>query len=274
MVVKKKKRTNKMNNLSGGEWLKKSFTIWSHLKKDEQERKLKHPALFPSSLVDELIKIYTKRKSEKILDPFMGAGSTIIASINNDLHSIGIDLSKEYCEKTENRISELTNDLFFNKKKFKKPLIINDDAMNLLKYVKPKSIDLVVTSPPYWNILNQKRTADMKEIRTYSTSKKDLGNIDDYGTFLSQLKKVFTNVYKVLKPNKRCISIVMDIRKKDKFYSLHEDQTKIMREIGFELEEYVIWNRINEYNNCRPLGYPFVYRFNKVHEFICIYWKR
>ena len=62
MVVKKKKRTNKMNNLSGSEWLKKSFTIWSHLKKDEQERKLKHPALFPSSLVDELIKIYTKRK--------------------------------------------------------------------------------------------------------------------------------------------------------------------------------------------------------------------
>ena len=44
--------------------------------------------------------------------------------------------------------------------------------------------------------------------------------------------------------------------------------------IGFELEEYVLWNRVHEYNNCRPLGYPFVYRFNKVHEYICIYWKR
>ena len=74
--------------------------------------------------------------------------------------------------------------------------------------------------------------------------------------------------------NRRCISIVMDIRKKDKFYPLHEDQTRIMGEIGFELEEYVIWNRQIDYNNMKTLGYPYVFRFNKVHEFICIYWKR
>ena len=92
--------------------------------------------------------------------------------------------------------------------------------------------------------------------------------------FLEELKKVFSGVYKTLKPNKRCISIVGDIRKKDKFYPLHEDQTRIMKEIGFELEEYVIWNRAHEYNNMKTLGYPYVFRFNKVHEFICIYWKR
>jgi hypothetical protein len=66
----------------------------------------------------------------------------------------------------------------------------------------------------------------------------------------------------------------MDIRKKDKFFPLHEDQSRIMREIGFELEEYVIWDRQAEYNNMKTLGYPWVFRFNKVHEYICIYWKR
>ena len=43
---------------------------------------------------------------------------------------------------------------------------------------------------------------------------------------------------------------------------------------GFELEEFVIWDRQHEYNNMKTLGYPWVFRFNKVHEFICIYWKR
>ena len=112
----------------------------------------------------------------------------------------------------------------------------------MIKYVKKESVDLAITSPPYWNILNQKRTADFKEIRTYSKSKKDLGNIEDYEKFLESLKQVFSKVYDSLKFNKRCISVVMDIRKKDKFFPLHEDQTRIMKEIGFELEEYVIWD--------------------------------
>ena len=91
---------------------------------------------------------------------------------------------------------------------------------------------------------------------------------------ISFLKNIFKETYKALKMNRRCISVVMDIRKKDKFFPLHVDQTRIMKEIGFELEEYVIWNRQSDYNNMKTLGYPYVFRFNKVHEFICIYWKR
>ena len=47
-----------------------------------------------------------------------------------------------------------------------------------------------------------------------------------------------------------------------------------MKEIGFELDEYVIWDRQRDYNNMKTLGYPYVYRFNRVHEFICIYQKK
>jgi DNA modification methylase len=136
------------------------------------------------------------------------------------------------------------------------------------------SVDLVVTSPPYWDILNQKRTADGKIIRNYSSDTEDLGNIPNYEEFLANLKNVYTEVFKVMKPGARCIAVVMDIRKKDKFYPLHEDQSRIMREIGFELDEYVIWDRQRDYNNMKTLGYPYVYRFNRIHEFICIYLKR
>jgi len=263
----------KMNNLTGREWLQESFSIWRGIKKTTEERQTKHPALFPQKLPEKLINLYTKKNGELILDPFMGIGSTLMGSLNSNVNSIGIDLNKSYVSLAKKRVKKLQKELFDNKKKYQ-PKIICADSKNLLKYVKKESIDLAITSPPYWNILNQRRTADKKEIRKYSNSKKDLGNIEDYENFLHSLKEVFSKVYDALKYNKRCISIVMDIRKKDKFYPLHEDQTRIMKEIGFELEEYVIWDRQIDYNNMKTLGYPWVFRFNKVHEFICIYWKR
>ena len=64
------------------------------------------------------------------------------------------------------------------------------------------------------------------------------------------------------------------MRKKDKFYPLHIDVSRIMTEIGFELEDIIIWDRQHEYNNMKTLGYPWVFRVNKVHEFLCIFWKR
>lgn len=265
---------SKMNNLSGKEWLQNSFTIWRDIAKTNGERKLKHPAMFPSQLAEKLINIYTKDPGEVILDPFLGIGSTLLAAYRTGRKGIGIELNKDYCKIAKKRATEYQGEIFETNIERFAPEVYCADSRNLLKYVKPESVDLVVTSPPYWDILNMKRSADSKEIRNYSDSKKDLGNISDYEAYLQDLKAVFEKVYIALKPNKRCCSVVMDIRKKDKFYPLHEDQTRIMKEIGFEIEEYVIWDRQKEYNNMKTLGYPYVFRFNKVHEFICIYWKR
>lgn len=263
----------RMNNLTGKEWLQKSFTIWRGFSKTKEERDTKHPALFPQKLVEELILIYTKDSNETILDPFLGIGSTLRAAAAVGRHGIGVDLNPEFCEIARNRISNMASEEYLTE--IRQPqTIIQGDSRKKIQVIPEESIDLVVTSPPYWNILNQKRTVDSKELRNYSESEQDLGNVNDYEVFLEELKAVFSEVYRVLKPNKRCISVVMDIRKKDKFYPLHEDQSRIMREIGFELEEYVIWDRQAEYNNMKTLGYPWVFRFNKVHEYICIYWKR
>ncbi len=263
-----------MNNLTGKQWLQNSFSIWRDIEKTTEERRLKHPAMFPQKLAERLIEIYTKDPGEVILDPFLGIGTTLKAAYNLGKKGIGIDLNKEYCKISKQRIKYQQKELFSKNIKLFEPEVYCDDSKKLLKYVKPESVDLVITSPPYWNILNRRRSADNKEIRNYSNSEKDIGNINDYEKFLQNLKAIYGEVYKVLKINKRCCAVVMDIRKKDKFYPLHEDQTRIMREIGFELEEYVIWDRQKDYNNMKTLGYPWVFRFNKVHEFICIYWKR
>ncbi len=262
-----------MNNLDGKTWLQQSFSIWRDVEKTKDERKLKHPAMFPTQLTSRLIEIFTKDKGEVILDPFLGSGSTVISAYKLGKKGIGFDLSKEYIKLSESRIKEYQLDLSQNKEDLIKPEIYNKTIFDISKTLKENSVDLVITSPPYWDILNAKRSADRKEIRNYSNSKDDLGNIADYQEFLDKLKMGFEGVYKVLKKGKYCIVVVMDIRKKAKFYPLHMDVVNKMQEIGFELDDIIIWDRQKEYNNMRPLGYPYVFRVNKVHEFILIFRK-
>lgn len=265
----------RMNNFNGKEWLQNSFTIWRDLKKTQEENKLKHPAMFPSALAEKLINIYTKNNGEVILDPFLGIGSSLIAAKRLGKKGIGVDLNPDYIKIATERINNTKCNLQNCDEKDNTIQIILGDSRNMLKKLEDNSVDLCLNSPPYWDILNMRRTVDSeKNIKGYSQSDNDLGNINDYDKFLLELKDVYKEVYRVMKFNKRCCCVVMDIRKKDKFYPFHIDLSKIMTEVGFELEEFVIWDRQHEYNNMKTLGYPWVFRFNKVHEFICIYWKR
>src|SRR3989344_2279297 len=264
----------KINNLSGKEWLQYSISIWKDIRNNKDEIKLKHPAMFPTQLTSRLISTFTKNNEEVILDPFMGSGSTLVSAKELLKKGIGFEISKEYIKMAKDRLRYIQKSLTNLDQEYIEPEIYNEDVKNILNFVKPNSVDLCITSPPYWDILNQKRTADGKSIRNYGNLKNDLGNIEDYNQFLEQLKDIFSKVYETLKPNKRCIVIVMDIRKKDKLYPFHLDLTKKMKEIGFELEDFIIWDRQHEYNNARTLGYPYVFRINKVHEFVCIYIKK
>ncbi len=256
------------NNLSGADWLKYSFSIWRDIRKTNEEKALKHPAMFPIQLASRIIEIFTKEK-DLVLDPFMGVGSSIIAAYQKKRKGFGFDLSKEYVAIVKKRLKKLG----IKKKDKLKPEIYREDARNLLKYIKKENMDLCVTSPPYWDILNMKRSADRKKIVKYSESRKDLGNIKDYYVFLDELSEVFKDVYEALKHRGFCVVIVMDIRKKSNFYPFHSDLADKMKGIGFKFEDIIIWDRQQEYNNMRPLGYPYAFRINKVHEYILIFRK-
>ena len=120
----------------------------------------------------------------------------------------------------------------------------------------------------YWNFCRSD-----KEQRDYGAAEADLGKISDYGEFLLEIRKVFEQSYTVLKPGKYCCVIMMDLRKKSKFYPYHMDIATFMQDIGFVFDDIIIWDRRQEYSNMRPLGYPSVFRINKAHEFILIFKK-
>ncbi len=227
--------------------------------------------MFPVELAARLIRCFTNEDDGVILDPFAGSGSTLLAAEALGKTGVGFDVSEEYVTTAMARtaVSLPAEDGTPAGQR----MIYAADAARLLEYVAPESVDFAVTSPPYWDILLQRRTADYKDIRHYGDSTADLGKIGDYNAFLAALSGVFEKVYLALKPGKYCCAVVMDIRKKDRFYPLHADLASRMQEIGFIFDDIIIWDRGHEYNNLRPLGYPYVFRINKVHEYILIFKK-
>ncbi len=266
--------SQRANDLDGRQWLRNSISIWSDIHKTPEEISLKHPAMFPIKLVSRLIESFTRSDQRVVLDPFSGIGSTVLAAEGLGKQGIGLDISPEYITKASQRPLPNT-DLFGSngatgtgERHF-----YQADARDLLQYADPDSVDFVVTSPPYWDILLQNRTADYKEIRNYGDSDSDLGRISDYHEFIEALGDVFAQVLTALKPGCYCCVVVMDLRKGSKFFPLHADLSVKMQEIGFLFDDLIIWDRKHEYNNLRPLGHPSVFRINKVHEFILIFQK-
>lgn len=252
------------NALDGKAWTRNSISIWSDIRKTQEEVKLGHPALFPGALVTRLIDCFTTDNDHVVFDPFSGVGSTVLAAEAVGKLGIGIDLSPEFVEIARRRPSQITARPGGGRQ------LIVDDSFNMQKHVKSRSVDFVVTSPPYWDILMQPRTADNKAIRHYGDAEKDLGKVPRYREFITALQELFTLVLDAMKPGKYCCVVVMDIRKRDNFYMLHADLVEALQQIGFVLDDMIIWDRRHEYNNLRPLGYPSVFRINRVHEYILI----
>ncbi len=256
--------------MDGKTWLRYSISIWDDVLKGREERGYNHPAMFPSRLTDRLIEIFGRNGDGLVLDPFMGSGSTLCSAYRHGLASVGFELSAGYIDIARERLAALGAEPGAPHY----PRIVQDDSRRLLDYVAPSSVGLCVTSPPYWDILNQRRTADGKIIRNYGTDRDDLGRIKDYDAFLDALQDVFARVRKTMVKGAYCVAVVMDIRKKADFFAFHMDLTARLRDTGLTLDDIIIWDRRAEYNNLRPLGYPHVFRVNKVHEFILIFQKR
>lgn len=263
------------NELDGKRWLQNSISVWSDIRKSPDELRLKHPAMFPTMLVERLIESFLPPDGRVVLDPMCGSGSTLVTAERLGLQGVGLELSEEYVELANARLAGLRSTLSPNTGRQEShgaagSVVHQASAVDLLQYVEPESVDLCVCSPPYWNILNQKRTADYKQIRHYGNLDGDLGTIADYEAFLDAVTDVFRDVLRTLKPGRYCCVVVMDLRKKSRFFPLHSDLATRLAQAGYVFDDLIIWNRQSEYNNLRPLGYPSVFRINKVHEYVLL----
>ncbi len=80
-------------------------TVWDYLMAgDKDPLKRKHPATFPDQIPIDLIQCFCP-PGGLVLDPFLGSGSTAVAAKALGRKYIGFELSREYCDIADKRIS-------------------------------------------------------------------------------------------------------------------------------------------------------------------------
>lgn len=101
-----------------------------------------------------------------------------------------------------------------------------------------RSVHLVVTSPPYWTL------------KQYVGSNGQLGDLDDYEEFLSELDKVWKECERVLVPGGRICCVVGDVcvpRKKSGRHfvvPLHADIQVRARSLKLDVLTPILWHKI------------------------------
>ena len=258
---------NKLNDLTGKEWLKLTASYWFSEKCKLDKKALKHPAPFLVKDIEKLIRLFTKSKMT-VLDPFCGSGTTLISAYNTSRFGIGIDLSEEYYFLAKERLNEIGAIEYDNFK------YIVENNIKVIKKLETNSIDYIVTSPPYFNILKNKseglrsdktkkgyRNGARQGIVSYSTDSEDnLENLENYNIFLLKIKEIFSELHRVLKYKKYCSIVISDFTINKIQTCVTGDFVRIMQDVGYEFCGDIVL--IQENKPLYPFGYPFAYKIN------------
>lgn len=129
--------------------------------------------------------------------------------------------------------------------------LFHKDSTKDMSELNTASIDLIITSPPYWNLVDYE-------------FEKQLGYGLTYKHFLLLLKNTLIECMRVLKDDAFAVFVVADIRKRSgyrgkderpRIYPLHADIINFFLEMDFDFFQHFIWRKqgIN-----KPKG-PIVY---------------
>ena len=99
----KNEKEFRKDNISKEEFIEWTKSVWTM--NPESAKRIGHPAPFPEELPNRLIKLFSFT-NDIVLDPFMGSGTTAIASIKNNRNFVGYEINEEYINLANNRIEK------------------------------------------------------------------------------------------------------------------------------------------------------------------------
>lgn len=269
---------NHINCMTAKEWMKSQLGVWQFYYEGRDIRdKSIHPATYPISLAKKCTELFTHR-GELVVDPFVGSGTTLVAARDIHRNAIGFDLSEKYIRLCEERLNQQV--LFGESKQ----IAICDDARNIEHYLKPETVSLFLTSPPYANLLNRKRknksrrsdqrkNSQYMQVEQYSQDPQDLGTLD-LERYSKEMSEIYKNLLPLLKPKAHCVINVPDMWWENKRVTIHVSLIHALEDAGYELRNIIIWDRTNIVNKIGIFGWPNNYiTMGTTFEYLLDFWR-
>jgi DNA modification methylase len=205
-------------------------TVWSFPQRGNwATHNSKYRGNFAPQIARNIIEMYSE-KGDTILDPMVGAGTTLIEAKLLARNALGMDINPQAVEITKSALrfkhhpaSGVSHPLVDEQQ------VKVGDARDL-SFLKDNSFDLVLTHPPYMNIIR------------YSDGKieADLSNIASLPKFCDEIEKIARELFRVLKPDKFCAILIGDTRKAKHFVPLAFNVMQRFLKVGFVLKEDII----------------------------------
>ena len=177
-----------------------------------------------------LILRYSK-PGDWILDQFVGSGTTLVEAKLLGRNAVGVDINPQSVS-----ISEIN--LQFQCDSKSKIYIRNGNATDL-HFIKDSKIDFICTHPPYSNVIKYSRGIEG-----------DISLLEE-NIFLTEMKKVANESYRVLKSGRICAVMIGDIRKGGMVTPLGFRVMECFLKTGFRNKEIII----KKQHNCRLTEY-------------------
>lgn len=265
-----------LNDLSESQWVGQQGPIIDTLfptsgeNSDAHHIRKKHPSPKPPQLMKRLIEFFTK-KDGWVLDPFVGVGGTLLACSMANRHGVGVDLSQEYLDLYQKATGHLN---------LEPQIVYKGNALQLETLLSSKNylFDLVLTDPPYGNMLSKKRTGERKKKTgddsptPFTNEHHDLGNMPS-DQFYKALKSVIAQSMEFLKVKGYVVVFCKDLQPTAEHPNLiHADVVNTLIQIpNLRFRGYKIW--YDKSQKLYPFGYPYAYVSNQLHQFILIFRK-
>lgn len=196
------------------------------------------------------------KEGDLVLDPMVGSGTTLIEARLLNRNAIGCDINQSAVNITKNRIN-------FEVDNLSKQDIRIGDVRNLQDII-DNSIDLVVTHPPYLDLV------------TYSNRENpdDLSSISDIPRYMCELERGIKELFRVLKPEHFCSILIGDTRKGQHYIPLSHYVLQLCLRSGFVLKEEIIKTQHNTKFEKRWINSAKQYKFYLImHEHLYIFRK-
>ena len=262
---------NTLNELTGAQWLyfTQSILITTYPSEYRHDLRKQHGANKPPQLMCQLIEFFTK-PGQRVLAPFAGVGGTLIgASIcEKPRQAVGIEINPRWVEIYQQIVEESQGTLAGQE-------ILQGDCLSRMQELEAESFDCIATDPPYTIHLEQtmsSRSATRPNRRSNydmrSDDPADLANLESHENFLGGMERVFTECFRLLKPQKYLVLIIGNSYQHGEYLFTHVDLARRAQQRGFIPKGEIIWYQVGA--RLRPYGYPVAYIPNIAHQYILV----